>query len=246
MRAAVRRIDIVDKRKYAFCIAIVMLERHFHKDTVLYAAGIKNIVIKRLAALIQVCDKLLNAALVMKCALLLYAFPPVNQVDFQPLRQESRFPQTLFERFIGKNRFLEYRCVRQEVDECPMFLRIPDHSQRGHYIAALIFLFVYFPFRIDAHSQPVRKRVYNRCAHAMQAAGNLVAPAAELTARVQYGKNDLNRRQALLLLYADRDAPAVIPDGNRVIRMYRHRNFTAMARQSLIYRIIYDFINQMV
>ena len=80
----------------------------------------------------------------------------------------------------------------------------------------------------------------------MQAAGNLVAPAAELTARVQYGKNDLNRRQALLLLYADRDAPAVIPDGNRVIRMYRHRNFTAMARQSLIYRIIYDFINQMV
>ena len=50
----------------------------------------------------------------------------------------------------------------------------------------------------------------------MQAAGDLVAGAAELAAGVQHGEHDLGGRLVVLLHDADRDAAAVVGDGEEL------------------------------
>ncbi len=66
MRTAFRRIDIIDKTEYTLVIRIVMLERNFHINIILFTLKIQNVRIERLLALIQISDKLLNPALIIK------------------------------------------------------------------------------------------------------------------------------------------------------------------------------------
>ena len=51
---------------------------------------------------------------------------------------------------------------------------------------------------VDLDDEPLRQRVDDRDAHAVEAAGDLVAAAAELAAGVQHGEHDLGRALALL------------------------------------------------
>ena len=81
----------------------------------------------------------------------------------------------------------------------------------------------------------------------MQAAGHLVAAAvAELAARVQDGEHDLDGRLALLLHHRDRDAAAVVDDGDRVVGVDRDVDRVAVARQRLVDRVVDDLVDQVV
>src|SRR5690349_17338651 len=68
----------------------------------------------------------------------------------------------------------------------------------------------------DRESQPLGERVYDRHAHAVQAAGDLVAVGIELTACVQLRHHDLGcgTLQLVVALDASRYAAAVVEHGN--------------------------------
>lgn len=76
----------------------------------------------------------------------------------------------------------------------------PEHTYRllsaDTSFAPLIALFIYLSIPADLNLQPLGKSVYNRCAYAVQTAGYLVSAAAELAARMQDRKYDLNRRKS--------------------------------------------------
>jgi hypothetical protein len=71
-------------------------------------------------------------------------------------------------------------------------------------------------FALHLDFQPLRERVDDGDADAVQAAGDLVAAAvAELAAGVQDGEDDLRRRAVLLLVERDGDAATVVLDADR-------------------------------
>ena len=91
------------------------------------------------------------------------------------------------------------------------------------------------------------ERVDDRDADAVQAAGDLVAAAvAELAAGVQDGQHDLDGRLALLLHRRDRDAAAVVDDGDRVVRVDRDVDAVAVAGERLVDRVVDDLVDQVV
>ena len=81
--------------------------------------------------------------------------------------------------------------------------------------------------------EALRERVDHRDADAVQAAGDLVAAAvAELAAGVQGRHHDLGRRSLLLLVLLDRDAAAVVDDGDAVVGVDRDLDRCRSGRRS--------------
>jgi hypothetical protein len=82
---------------------------------------------------------------------------------------------------------------------------------------------------------------------AVQAAGDLVAATlAELSAGVQDGENDLDSRALFLLHDRDRDAAAVVTDGDGVVRVDRDRDVVAVTRERLVNRVINNLVDEVV
>jgi hypothetical protein len=73
----------------------------------------------------------------------------------------------------------------------------------------------------------LRQRVDDRHADAVQAARHLVAVVVELAAGVQHRQHDLGRRPAALV-HVDRDAAAVVDDGDRVVDVDRDVDLVAV------------------
>ena len=80
----------------------------------------------------------------------------------------------------------------------------------------------------------------------MQASGNLIAPAAELAARVQHGQADLHRGTVHLRMQIHGEAASVIENAGGTVGVQRDGNIGAIARQRFVDGVIYDFINQVV
>ena len=74
----------------------------------------------------------------------------------------------------------------------------------------------------------------------MQPAGGGVGAAAELAPRVQPGHDQLHAGQLGLALDVDRDAPAVVPDFGRTVRVQDHVDPGAVSAQRLIHRVVDD------
>jgi hypothetical protein len=72
----------------------------------------------------------------------------------------------------------------------------------------------------------------------MQAAGDLVAVAAELAACVQLRQDHRHRRLLLVLHHVDRDAGAVVAHGHRVVRVKRHLDQVRSSRERLVDRVV--------
>ena len=95
--------------------------------------------------------------------------------------------------------------------------------------------------------QLLGQRVDDRDADAVQAAGDLVAAAlAELAAGVQHGEDDFDGRLALLLHVRDRDAAAVVGDGDGVVGVDRDRHLAAEAGEGLVDGVVHDLVDEVV
>jgi hypothetical protein len=63
---------------------------------------------------------------------------------------------------------------------------------------------------------------------------------------VQHGEHDLDRRALLLLVHRDRDAAAVVGDGDRVVRVDRHLDGGGVAGESLVDGVVDDLPDEVV
>ena len=80
----------------------------------------------------------------------------------------------------------------------------------------------------------------------MEAAGYLIPAAAEFPAGVEHRQRDLQGAFAHFLMVAHRDAPAVVPDGNGIIRPDIHLHMGAIPGQGLVDGVIHQLPYQMV
>ena len=98
MGSSLRCIDIIYKAVRALRIRIVMLHCHFHINVILTAFEVHNIFIERRFALIQVCDKLLDSALIVKLSydwLPVFLHPHILQNDVKSLGEERHLSEPL-------------------------------------------------------------------------------------------------------------------------------------------------------
>ena len=99
---------------------------------------------------------------------------------------------------------------------------------------------------VNLDLQPFGKGVDHARADAVQAAGDLVAPAAELAARVEHREHDLQRALARLRLDIHGDAAAVVTDADDVARLDRDLDVVTEAGERLVDGVVHDLIHQMV
>src|SRR5690606_10334402 len=85
-----------------------------------------------------------------------------------------------------------------------------------------------------------------RGAHAVQAAGDLVAAAAELTAGVQHGQRQRRGGQLLAGGGVGGDAAAVVGDRDGAVVVERDLDGVAVAGQRLVDRVVDDLPDQVV
>ena len=92
----------------------------------------------------------------------------------------------------------------------------------------------------------LRQRVDDRDPHTVEPAGDGVAAAAELPARVQDREDDLDGRLVLGLIEVDGDTAAVVDDTDAPVPLHRDDDRVAVAGKGLVHRVVHDFIDQVV
>ena len=112
--------------------------------------------------------------------------------------------------------------------------------------AALVALAVDLAAQLDLEVELVGERVHARDADAVQTARDLVGLVVELAARVQRRQHDLGRGPAELRVRVDRDAAAVVVDGDRVVAVDRDSDRVAEAGDGLVDRVVDDLVDQVV
>ena len=90
------------------------------------------------------------------------------------------------------------------------------------------------------------QRVHHGDAHAVQAAGDRVAAATELAARVQLGHHGFDAGDAFARHFVDRDASAVVHHAHAAVRQNRHFDVRRVAGKRLVDGVVDDLIHQMV
>ena len=168
---------------------------------------------------VDVGDEVVDAALVLEDdGLAVGAL--VVELDAQALGEEGRLAQALREHAevvvdlledLGVGHERHRGAGRSVLAELLLLLERAD----GH--AALEALVPVVAVAIDVELEPLRQGVDDRDADAVQAAGDLVAGAAELAAGVQHGEHDLGGRLVVLLHDPDGDAAAVVDHGDGVV-----------------------------
>ena len=117
--------------------------------------------------------------------------------------------------------------------------RSADLLQRRQRMALAEALLVQFLVARDLDQRVGRQRVDHRDADAVQAARGLVRLVAELAARVQRGEDHLQRRLAgIARMLVDRDAAAIVGDGEAVARTQRHLDAAGVPGDRLVHRIV--------
>ena len=150
------------------------------------------------------------------------------------------------QRLIVVDRVLEHDGVGLEAHGRAGVVRLADDGHGLRDIAAGEFHLIDLPIFVHVHFQPLGQRVDDRGADAVQAAGDLIAPAAEFAARVQHGEHDLQRGLAGLRLNIHGDAAAVIADADDIAGLDGELDVAAVTRERLVDGVIDDLIHQVV
>ena len=105
---------------------------------------------------------------------------------------------------------------------------------------------VFLALLAHLHFHAGRQRVHDRDTHAVQAAGHLVALAAELAACVQDGEHHLDGGDLLFRVLVDRDTAPVVVDRDRVVLMDPHLDLVAVSSERFVDGVVDDLVHQVV
>ena len=106
----------------------------------------------------------------------------------------------------------------------------------------------HFALAVRGGLQARGQRVGDADAHAVQAAGEAVGPAAalvEFAARVQAGKNQFDHRRVFLGVQTEGNATAVVFHGHRVIGVQGDFDLFAVSGERLVCGVVQHFLNDM-
>ena len=192
-------------------------------------------------------DEVADAALVVELDRLAVG-PLVGELDAQALREERGLAQPLRHGAGVDVDLLEDLRVRHERDGRAGVVgsRVADDLHVALRDAARELLAVGLAVTAHLGDEPLGQRVHDGDADAVQAAGNLVAVAAELAAGVELRQDDRQRGQILLRHEVDRDAVAPVADGHRVVGMEVHLDAVVAACEGLVDRVVDHLVDEMM
>ena len=173
----------------------------------------------------------------------------VVEGDAQVLREERGLAQALGEdaevevdlfEDVGVGHERDGRAGRRRLVELLLLLELGDRRAALETLAPVVAV------GVDVELEPFGERVDDRDADAVQAARHLVARAAELAARVQHREDDLGRRLVVLLHDPDRDATAVVGDGDRVVGVDGDGDRGAVPGDGFVDRVVDHLVHEVM
>ena len=245
-------MDVVGEGVDHFVVAVVPLEGDLRFAVLPDAGDVNDVGVQGLFTAVEVADEFPDAPLIAHGVpafflLLVRAFGPlVGDGDAQARVEEGLLPHAHMEGLVVVDRVLEHLRVRLEADGGTRPVRIPDDLHILGLVPPAEFHLVNVAAPVYLHLQPLREGVDHAGAHAVKAAGNLIAPAAEFSARVEHGIHHLQGGLARLLLHIHGDAPPVVGDADHVPRLDGDGDVAAEARQGFVDGVVHDLIDQMV
>ena len=205
---------------------------------------------------VEVTHEVHHAALVLVGDGLFLAGPLVDEDDLQPTVEEGHRLQALQHGAGHELRALagEDGGVRPELHGgaggAAALRRAADDGHLPLRLATLgVLLLVSLAVAVHREQQALAERVDDADAHAVQAAGHLVALAAELAAGVQHGEHDLRRALALVRtgrVGVHRDAAAVVVHAAATVGQHGDRDGGGEARHGLVHRVVHDLPDEVV
>ncbi len=222
------------------------MKRYLRNRVVFLTGHINHVVMKRIFALIQPCDKFPNAALITHGILPFFSRPLIHRINPKPRIQKGLFSHSGMKRFIVINRIFKHLRIRFKGDGGACTIRLPYHSHLLSNLAPGKTHFVNLAVFMNLNRQPFRKRVDHRCTHTMKASGNLISSSSEFSSGMKDGIHHFQGRLSSLRLNIYRNTPTVVYHGDGISLVDLNQDFRTVSRQSLINGIIYNFINQMV
>ncbi|MGX1476000.1 UNVERIFIED_CONTAM: hypothetical protein RKD50_004808 [Streptomyces canus] len=170
----------------------------------------------------------------------------VGEFDPQTLVEERHLLEPAGERLEGVLGGLEDVAVGPEGDRRAVLVRRLVLGQRSRRDAQLVVLRPAVAVGLDLDGDLAGQGVHHGDTHAVQTAGDRVAAAAELAARVQHRQYDLDGRLALGGDDAHRDASAVVDDAHAAVGQDRHVDGVRVAGQRLVHGVVDDLLHQVV
>ena len=175
----------------------------------------------------------------------MFAF--IGELNMETLVQKGHFTETFGERVVViHDRVGEDFRVGPEGDHGARMVGVANAVQLLDRFAALKRNFMLATIAAHNNLETRGKRIHARNANAVQAAGNLIALAAEFTASMKDGENDLDRRNFLFRMFVDRNSAAVVDDRDGIVLMNRDIDFGAIAGKGLVDGVVHNLIHKVV
>ena len=188
--------DVVRERVEALVEAGVPLQRDLDLAAVVRVADVDDRREQRLLRRVEVRDEVDDAAVVLEDLLGRLVAALVAEDDLEALVEEGHLAQPLDQRLGAELDLFHDRRVGPERDRRARLVGVADAlaAARPGSPPSTNAIEYRPPSRSDLELEPARQRVHDRDADAVQAAGDLVALAAELAAGVEHREHDLGRR----------------------------------------------------
>ena len=245
MSAALLRIDIINIGEDVLVIGVAVLHSHLNDDTALFALQINGLGIDFILILVDKFHKFDNASGKME-GFAASLGPLVSKGNGNALIQKGQLANTQTQGFIAVFRFRKNTGIRFKMHRCAGSIAFALNIQlfRGMSLlklnAVALAAAAYFYFHMLAQC------VNAGNAHAVQAAGNLIAAVAEFAAGVQHRHNDLDGRLLFLFHFIHRNAAAIINDRNAVILMDDDLDIGAVSGQGFVDAVVHNLVHQVV
>ena len=168
-------------------------------------------------------------------------------MDRHTLVEEREFAQTRAEDLPLECTAGEDRVVREERDlGAGLLAALADDFGRLGDVSARKLDVMDLAAALDVDLHPFGQRVDARDADAVETARDLVVGAVELAARVEDRQHHLERRTLLRRMHVDRDAAAVVLDGERAVGIDDDVDHRAIAGERLVNRVVDHFVHEVV
>ena len=175
----------------------------------------------------------------------MFAF--IGKLNMEAFVQKGHFTETFGERVVVvHNRVGEDFRVGPEGDHGARMVGVANAVQLLDRFAALKRNFMLAAIAAHNNLETRGKRIHARNANAVQTAGNLIALAAEFTASMKDGENDLDRGDFLFRMLVDRDAAAVVDNRDGIVFVNRDIDFGAIAGKGLVDGVVHNLIHKVV
>ena len=246
MHAAFHRVDVVHEGVHVLAVAVLVLHGDVHDDPVLLPFEGDDLLIDQVLALVQVLHVLRDAAGVAELHFLLAAGAFVREGDGEAFIEKRQLAHALFQHVVVEiGAFLEDLRVGQEGDGRAGVLRLAHDLHVFGLLAAGEGHLVDVAVPLDLHAGPHGEGVHHGDAHAVEAAGDGVAVAAELAARVEHGEHHFHGGLARLV-HVRGDAAAVVVHGAAPVLIDGHLDVGAVAGERLVDAVVHHFVHQMM